>query len=204
LRQRAQIRLHQAAHARRGRRGCAFDGAKIALHNPSSKWPTSCAVGLAIERATTCLVSPLMEMSHEGFGRALPTGAQWTPTFVQAIDEDRCIGCGRCFRICPRGVLELVGLDEDGQRISLAPDGDEQYEKKVMTIAHQDQCIGCTACARICPKKWFPMLVLKNAGDMKWEKFLYRQPCEQAEILICKSPTCAACPDQPACFGPED
>ena len=27
----------------------------------------------------------------------------------------------------------------------------EEYEKKVMTIAHQELCIGCTACAKKCP-----------------------------------------------------
>lgn len=31
------------------------------------------AVGLAIERATGCMVSPMMKMSHEGFGRAVLT-----------------------------------------------------------------------------------------------------------------------------------
>ncbi len=73
------------------------------------------------------------------FTVTLPSGSTWTPTFVKTINEEKCIGCGRCFRVCPRGVLELVGLDEDGERISLDPDGDEEgeYEKKVMTIAHQ-------------------------------------------------------------------
>ena len=91
------------------------------------------------------------------FTVTLPSGASWTPTFVQGIDEGKCIGCGRCFRVCPRGVLELVGLDEEGERIVLDPDGDEEeeYEKKVMTIAHQELCIGCTACSKICPKKCY-------------------------------------------------
>ena len=31
------------------------------------------AIGLAIERATGCMVSPMMKMSHEGFGRAVLT-----------------------------------------------------------------------------------------------------------------------------------
>lgn len=31
------------------------------------------AVGLAIERATGCMVAPMMKMSHEGFGRAVLT-----------------------------------------------------------------------------------------------------------------------------------
>lgn len=34
------------------------------------------AVGLAIERATGCMVSPLMKMSHEGFGRAVLTAGR--------------------------------------------------------------------------------------------------------------------------------
>jgi len=91
------------------------------------------------------------------FSVTLPSGAAWTPTFVQTIDEDKCIGCGRCFKVCPRGVLELVGLDEDGERVHVDLDGDddEEYEKKVMTIAHGEQCIGCTACAKICPKKCY-------------------------------------------------
>lgn len=50
----------------------------------------------------------------------------------------------------------------------------------------------------------FPALAAKNAGDMKWKKFFYRQLCEQEEVLICKSPNCADCGDYRNCFGPED
>ena len=49
----------------------------------------------------------------------------------------------------------------------------------------------------------FTALKAKNAGDMKWKKFFYRQLCEQAEVLICKSPSCVACSDYSVCFGPE-
>ena len=39
----------------------------------------------------------------------------------------------------------------------------------------------------------------------KWKKFFYRQLCQQAEILICKSPSCAVCSDHAQCFeAPED
>ena len=94
----------------------------------------------------------------ETFSVTLPSGASWIPTFVASLDDKKCIGCGRCFKVCPRGVLELVGLTEDGERICFDPDDDdddEEYEKKVMTLAHQELCIGCTACAKICPKKCY-------------------------------------------------
>jgi ferredoxin len=32
-------------------------------------------------------------------------GEEWTPTFAMAIDEEKCIGCGRCFKSCSRRVL---------------------------------------------------------------------------------------------------
>jgi Nif-specific ferredoxin III len=94
------------------------------------------------------------------FSVTLPSGANWTPAFVSALDDQKCIGCGRCFKVCPRGVLELVGLTEEGERIAVNvddddDDDDEEYEKKVMTIAHQELCIGCTACSKICPKKCY-------------------------------------------------
>jgi nitrogen fixation protein NifQ len=49
----------------------------------------------------------------------------------------------------------------------------------------------------------FTALKVKNVGDMKWKKFFYRQLCEQAEVLICKSPSCAECCDYSSCFGTE-
>jgi Nif-specific ferredoxin III len=87
----------------------------------------------------------------------LPGGKPWIPQFVADLDAGKCIGCGRCFRVCARDVLQLVGIDEDGERVSIDADGDDddEYEKKVMTIAHPENCIGCEACAKICPKKCY-------------------------------------------------
>lgn len=50
----------------------------------------------------------------------------------------------------------------------------------------------------------FTPLARRNTGDMKWKKFLYKQLCEREEIFVCKSPSCAACSDYQACFGPEE
>lgn len=50
----------------------------------------------------------------------------------------------------------------------------------------------------------FPTLVEKNAGDMKWKKFLYKQLCLQQGLYICRAPSCEVCNDYWACFGSEE
>lgn len=47
----------------------------------------------------------------------------------------------------------------------------------------------------------FTSLKTLNVQNMRWKKFLYRLLCEQADVLICKSPHCAQCEDQPKCFA---
>lgn len=49
----------------------------------------------------------------------------------------------------------------------------------------------------------FPALVAANAAGMRWKKFIHRALCERADVLICRSPTCAACDEQAVCFAPE-
>jgi len=50
---------------------------------------------------------------------------------------------------------------------------------------------------------YFPELAARNTGDMKWKKFFYRQLCQRAGLVLCKSPNCADCCDFSQCFGPE-
>lgn len=50
----------------------------------------------------------------------------------------------------------------------------------------------------------FTSLAGRNAGDMKWKKFFYRQLCERADLFVCKSPSCGDCSDYLLCFGSED
>ena len=78
-------------------------------------------------------------------------GTSWTPQFVTALDPKKCIGCGRCFKVCSRDVLDLVVRGED-----MEMDDDEDYDEddtaSVMTIVNAGDCIGCGACTRVCPK----------------------------------------------------
>ena len=87
----------------------------------------------------------------------MPDGRSWVPKFVKEIDQEKCIGCGRCFKVCGRDVLQLVGIDDEGEYVAVGvgEDDDDEYEKKAMTIANQMNCVGCEACSKICPKKCY-------------------------------------------------
>jgi Nif-specific ferredoxin III len=81
----------------------------------------------------------------------LPTrdGRSWLPRYLESIDYDLCIGCGRCFKVCGQSVMAPIEkpLDDDDD------DDDEECITTVMSIADGGACIGCVACARVCAKK---------------------------------------------------
>lgn len=103
-------------------------------------------------------------------------GGEWLPKFVSKLDPKRCIGCGRCFRVCPRDVLSLVereslALDDDMDDDD-DPFGDDDDDDgfsddtaMVMSLANRLDCIGCEACAKICPKNCFTLDAAPVAGS---------------------------------------
>lgn len=70
-------------------------------------------------------------------------GEAWTPHFVKSINMEKCIGCGRCMKVCARNVLVPRELDE------------EESVRMFATIKHPERCIGCEACGKTCTKKAF-------------------------------------------------
>ena len=50
----------------------------------------------------------------------------------------------------------------------------------------------------------FPELAARNAKDMKWKKFLYKQLCEAEGLYVCRAPSCEVCLDYRNCFGAEE
>ena len=83
-------------------------------------------------------------------GRTLG-GSEWVPQFAVALDGRKCIGCGRCYKVCPRDVLDLV---ERGEELMADLDEDDLDDDQmmVMTIKNGGDCIGCGSCGRVCPK----------------------------------------------------
>ncbi|MEO1027676.1 MAG: ferredoxin III, nif-specific [Pseudomonadota bacterium] len=79
-------------------------------------------------------------------------GETYVPKFVMELDQASCIGCGRCYKVCPRDVFELVGredADDDGDDFE---DDDDDDNSMVMALSNPLDCIGCEACSRVCPK----------------------------------------------------
>lgn len=90
-------------------------------------------------------------MSH--YSITLPSGVEWTPKFIQAINHAKCIGCGRCFKTCARDVLQLMGITDEDTLVAIDPDDDdEEFDRRVMHIAHPEQCVGCESCNNACAR----------------------------------------------------
>jgi len=95
-------------------------------------------------------------------------GVEWTPSFVTDLDQGKCIGCGRCFKVCPRDVFELIEREE-GETLEADDDDDDDDDygydddddgfsddtSMVMSLKNLLDCIGCEACTRVCPKACF-------------------------------------------------
>lgn len=78
------------------------------------------------------------------------SGTPWEPEFVTDINQQTCIGCGRCYKVCPRDVFDLVEreIDEDDEMY----DDLEDDVVMVMELKDEGDCIGCGSCSRVCPK----------------------------------------------------
>jgi Nif-specific ferredoxin III len=75
-------------------------------------------------------------------------GAPYIPAFVTELNQANCIGCGRCYKVCPRKVFELVERGEDDENYD-----EDEDSSMVMTLANALDCIGCGSCGRVCPKQ---------------------------------------------------
>lgn len=64
------------------------------------------------------------------------SGDKWVPHFLTEFDQENCISCCRCIKVCPGGVYML---EDDG-------------DKMLVRIGNIENCIGDTCCEKVCPK----------------------------------------------------
>ena len=73
------------------------------------------------------------------------------------IDEDKCIGCGRCYISCYDGGHQALEWDSEERKVSLI----------------KDNCVGCHLCSLVCPVQCI------SKGEIEFKK-----NCEKKEILL--------------------
>lgn len=91
-------------------------------------------------------------------------GTPWIPQFVTGLNEEKCIGCGRCYKVCPRDVLTIVQRAIDDVDLDDDDDDDDDSDNSFMTLSNAMDCIGCEACSRVCPKACFTHSALPLAA----------------------------------------
>lgn len=80
-------------------------------------------------------------------------GSAWIPAFITALNQNNCIGCGRCYKVCPRDVFELMDRDDLDLDDDDFDDDFDEAPGMVMSLKNMLDCIGCEACSRVCPKQ---------------------------------------------------
>ncbi len=73
------------------------------------------------------------------------SGSEWIPNFIFTMDQEKCLGCGRCHKVCGREVLAPLQIEDE----------EEEDPRMVMEIANSENCIGCEACGKVCARKCY-------------------------------------------------
>ena len=101
-----------------------------------------------MERCTICLL-----YTSEFIGCALPNiipAEELNRDFkiLPKFDEEKCIGCGRCYISCYDGAHQAIDWNEEKRRPEL-----------------NDNCVGCHLCLNVCPVQ-----ECITPGEIKWKE----------------------------------
>jgi len=80
-------------------------------------------------------------------------------TPIAEIDDDLCIGCGKCAEVCYYGIIQLIPDELDPK-------------KKYPTIHKKYLCKGCGKCASVCPSKAIKLSGFKDIAPKIGKKVM--------------------------------
>lgn len=95
---------------------------------------------------------------------------------LPVVDKEKCTACGKCRDACPKGIIDLIPMD---QRIHV--DCRSKDKGKVVRGVCSTGCIGCKACTKVCPAE--AITVEDNLARIDYSK------CIQCGACVKKCPT---------------
>ena len=95
---------------------------------------------------------------------------------VAIIDEEKCVMCGKCIEVCPKGVIEKKPVKNE-----VVVECNSKAFGKVVKDSCTVGCIGCGICSKSCPFE-----AIKMEG--KLAKIDYNK-CVQCMVCVEKCPT---------------
>ena len=137
----------------------------------------SCAAAAALHHG-----SDQCGFSCLGFGDCVKeclTSALHVENFIVEVNESMCIGCGKCTKICPRHVLQLIP-----KRARVAITCSTQDKLKAVMDVCKVGCIHCSKCVKTCPAKAIAMVNDRIQIDQKL-CLEYGDSCGQACAKAC-------------------
>jgi len=74
-----------------------------------------------------------------------------TAPFTIDLDENKCIGCGLCVKVCVGNCYEMKMVPE--REVTVAINGKQKTltVKKIAILVNPDNCMGDCHCHKICP-----------------------------------------------------
>lgn len=89
-------------------------------------------------------------VSARKFGLLVPVN---TTSYIPVVDMDKCIGCGKCSKVCPMDAISVknheVITNNDGG-IHIRKDDSVIHNKKHAEV-NKELCLGCGVCVKNCP-----------------------------------------------------
>ncbi|MDT8717518.1 4Fe-4S dicluster domain-containing protein [Clostridium sp. 19966] len=86
-------------------------------------------------------------VSAKKFGFLVPVN---TTSYLPSIDENTCVGCGKCTKVCPMEAIKVTESTNNTPRSKTAK-------------LSEDICLGCGVCVKNCPTKSIKLMRRKES-----------------------------------------